>query len=88
MSDLTRQAIAADPVRAMTGDEIRELIAENERLTAELLTCRSALLREGMERDEAREAAREMAEYRPVLKADRDNWIKRFPWLEEETSDV
>ena len=30
MSDLTRQAIEADPVRAMTGDEIRELIAENE----------------------------------------------------------
>ena len=30
MSELTRQAIEADPVRAMTGDEIRELIAENE----------------------------------------------------------
>ena len=35
MSDLTRDAIAADPVRAMTGDEIRALIEENERLKAE-----------------------------------------------------
>lgn len=29
---LTAEAIAADPVRAMTGDEIRALIDENERL--------------------------------------------------------
>jgi hypothetical protein len=33
------------------------------------------------ERDEAREAAREMAEYRPVPDDVRADWERRFSWL-------
>ena len=44
----------------------------------------AAIERLRFERDEAREAARELAEYRPVLLADRLNWIERFPWLVSE----
>ena len=50
-------------------------------------TLRREIKRLRAERDEAREAAREFAEYRPVLIEDRDNWVRRFPWLEEESSD-
>jgi len=34
--------------------------------------------------NEARQAAREIAEYRSVPDDVRANWVRRFPWLERE----
>ena len=39
------------------------------------------------ERDMARDAAREIAEYRPVPEEVRRNWIERFPWLEDSSDE-
>ena len=64
--------------------------AEIERLKAELAACRSALLREGMERDEARNAARWLrdwvyeSQWTHFTDEDMD-YLKDYPWLEEES---
>ena len=66
------------------GEWRRENLQEIEQLKEALQAAQQSLLREGMERDQARAAARELAEYRPVPKPDRDRWIARFPWLEDD----
>ena len=69
---LTSDAIAADPVRAMTGDEIRELIAENKRLREEneRLLLENQHLRMDIEEmsDEQHQRGQESDEWRAIHK--------------------
>lgn len=67
--EIARLTMAVETERGHREADKHEASEEIERLTRE--------------RDEARDAARELAEYRPVMAEDRRSWVERFPWLEE-----
>jgi hypothetical protein len=61
-------------------DEAREALSQSDRLVA---VAQGEARRYMKGRDEAREAAREIAECRPVMEEYRESWLRRFPWLAE-----
>ena len=82
LNEEERRAMSDGSLYVKAIHDLCDARAEIDRLREQLADSVSTetLMAVECERDDAREAARELAEYRPVLLADRLNWIERFPW--------